>query len=157
MLVVAVSGAPISPASTYKVDEVIKTSNLSSISIPSFRIVQPGSKGVKPKIEYDFLPFISAPPLKESDEVLINSASAESEEPNQFGIVESDESEEELLNKPLLSLSPAGPGSTTNSPTQLIEALLEVSTLLPRLSSTNEPTTTPSSKALPEVTPVANK
>lgn len=107
--------------------------NLSSISIPSFRIVHPGSQGVKPKIEYDFLPFISAPPLKESDEVLINSASAESEEPNQFGIVESDESEEELLNKPLLSLLPAAEtavnvASTTNSPTPL-EALPEVTTV----------------------------
>lgn len=134
MLVVAVSGVPISPASTYLVDEVIKMTNLSSISIPSFRIVHPGSQGVKPKIEYDFLPFISAPPLKESDEVMVNSASAESEEPNQFGIVESDESEEELLNKPLLPLLPAADTVifdspiTTNSPTQL-EALPEVTTV----------------------------
>ncbi|XP_046463069.1 uncharacterized protein LOC124209192 [Daphnia pulex] len=134
VLVVVVSGVPISPASTYLVDEVIKMTNLSSISIPSFRIVHPGSQGVKPKIEYDFLPFISAPPLKESDEVMVNSASAESEEPNQFGIVESDESEEELLNKPLLPLLPAADTVifdspiTTNSPTQL-EALPEVTTV----------------------------
>ncbi|EFX71615.1 hypothetical protein DAPPUDRAFT_227837 [Daphnia pulex] len=133
LVVVAVSGLPISPASTYQVDEVIKTSDLSSISIPSYRIVQPASKGVNPKIEYDFLPFISAPPLKESDEVLVNSASAESEEPNRFGIVESDESEEELLNKPLLPLLPAAETAvivvpTTNSPTQL-EALPELTTV----------------------------
>ncbi len=127
MSVVAVSGVPINPASTYQVDEVIKTSDLSSISIPSFRIVHPGSKGVNPKIEYDFLPFISAPPARteESDEVLIDNASAESEEPNQFGIVESDESEEELLNKPLL---PAVVAPTTSIPTPL-EALPGVTTV----------------------------
>ena len=99
LLVAVVLSASIYPASTFKVDQVVKTSDLSSIPIPSFQIIDAGNDDVKPKIEYDFLPFISAPPLANSAEAI--SASAESEEPNQFGIVESDESEEELL--PLLS------------------------------------------------------
>jgi hypothetical protein len=109
-LVAAVSSASIYPASTFKVDEVIKTSDVSSMSIPSYKIVHPGNihAALKPKIEYDFLPFISAPPrllsAEESAEAI--SKSAESEEPNQDGIVTSDESDEELL-LPLLVSNPA--------------------------------------------------
>ena len=104
-MVAAVSSASIYPASTFKVDEVIKTSDVSSISIPSYKIVHPGNvdAALKPKIEYDFLPFISAPRLLSAEDI---STSAESEEPNQDGIVTSDESDEELL-LPLLISNPA--------------------------------------------------
>ncbi len=71
------------------------------MSIPSYKIVHPGNihAALKPKIEYDFLPFISAPRLLGAEDI---STSAESEEPDQYGIVTSDESDEELL-LPLLS------------------------------------------------------